>query len=287
MPQIYVCYIVYNEEDKIALSLHTIIEYVDKVIIVDGAFAQREHSNPQSTDKTKEISEKICGDKLIWVDCKKQDVNYVPWETESEKRNVYLRLVPEGAWFYIIDADVIVTGDVAGTFKMLKENDTINGGDVIGVVKMLNFYPVVTKNPEHFPLEPPNEEVKSSDWLGKIRKLTDWYVEDLETALDTGTLYSYINWIGWYQRPVMCLYKKFDGMEYRDFCARIYFDDEYFTSKIFYALPVGRKWSFIPNILHVNMKFLMGYKSYISMQNYKADQKRKERKKELEKIGKN
>jgi hypothetical protein len=270
------------------LSLHTIIEFADKVIIVDGAFAQREHTNPQSTDKTKEIAQKICGKKLIWVDCPKQNGEYIPWKTESEKRNVYLKLVPKGEWFYIIDADVIVTGNVEGTFKMLRENNTINNGDVIGVVKMLNFYPVLTKNPEHFPPEPPEKVKSTSDWLQKVRNLNDWFIKDLEKTLDTtpSSPYSYINWIGWYQQPVMCLYKKFDGMEYRDFCARIFLGDEYFTLKMWKTLPIGRKWSFIPNILHVNMKFLLDHKSYISMQNYKAKQNKKETKKDSGELGK-
>ncbi len=265
MPQVYACYVVYNEADKIAISLHTIVEHVDKVIVVDGAFALRKHVNPESTDGTKEICQKVCGDKLIWVDCKTQDGKYVTWETESEKRNVYLNLVPDGAWFYIIDADVIVTGDVAGTFKILHENDTINGGDVIGLVKMLNFYSMVSKNPEHFPPE------------RDTRILTDWFVDDLEKALDDGSPYSYVNWIGWYQQPVMCLYRKFEGMEYREYCARIYLGPEYFTSKIFNQTPVGRKWSFITNIIHVNMKFLASFKSCVEMYNYEAQQTRKER----------
>ncbi len=266
MPEVYACYIVYNEADKIGLSLHSIVDHVDKVIIIDGAFALREHIKPYSTDNTKQIARKICRQKLMWVDCKKQNGRYVAWRTESEKRNEYLKLVPEGAWFYIIDADVIVTGDVAGTFKMLHENDTIDG-DVIGLVKMLNFYPVLSKNPEKFPLER----------KGDIRSLNDWFVEDLEKALDDGTPYSPVNWIGWYQKPVMCLYRKFEGMEYRDYCARIFWGESYFTSRMWQAQPEGRKWSFLSNIIHVNMKFLLDFKEYIAMQDYKVKQSRREK----------
>lgn len=256
MPKIYACYIVYNEADKIEISLRSVIDYVDKIIIVDGAFADFPHNCPQSSDETKNIAERICKKKLIWIDCSKENGKYISWDLEAKKRNAYLQLVPIGAWLYIMDADTILTGDVKGTFEMLRKNETINGNDVISLVRILNFSPVLS---EGHPLKSP---LVFQD-VFKVN-MENWYDNDK------------INWIGWYETQ-FCLYKVFKGMEYRKYHARIYFGDRYYTAKLFYTLPKGPKWSILPNILAINMKFIDSFERYKNGRIFKINTHKKER----------
>jgi hypothetical protein len=266
MNEIYACYIVYNEADKIAISLNSILPYVDKVIIIDGAFEDFKHDNPQSTDGTKEIAEKICGNKLIWVDCPKKKDKYIPWILESEKREAYLKYIPVGAWFYILDADTIWFGDIKTLSDKLRNNDTLDG-NILAFVKLLNFCPLLTENP--FVPFPPK--------LVNIRRITDWF-EDLEKVLDkwasdkspsrfNDNPISNILWFGYYQH-IYGIFKKIDGMRYET-QSKIFINDKSITSLLYATPPVGRKWSFAPNILAINMKFLYSVNRYFSNGVYK------------------
>jgi hypothetical protein len=118
----YACYVVYNDALLFELSLRSIIDYVEKVIVVDGAWKSFPYGEyPESTDGTKEIAEKICGDKLIWVDCKEENGKCVPWETEIEKRSEYLKYVPTGKWFLVIDSDEVILGEIQREFEIIEK----------------------------------------------------------------------------------------------------------------------------------------------------------------------
>lgn len=261
MPEIYACYIVYNEADKIAISLNSIISYVDKIVIVDGAFAYLNFMYPESTDGTKEIAEKICGDKLIWIDCPKKEKKYIPWNNQIEKRNAYLERVPLNAWFYIMDADVIVTGDISKLFNELRENDTYRGDEIIAV-RMMNFYPVLSENSREVP-----PKIIQTLWLAEQIEsvgLADWFsFKDDSKWKPTESIISPVNWIGYYG-PVVCIYKKLDKMQYKDYHDTIVIGDELFTK--------NRKWETIPYILSLNMKMLNSFERHYAM----ACHKRKE-----------
>jgi hypothetical protein len=269
--EIYACYIVYNEADKIAISLNSILPYVDKVIMVDGAFKSYPHDNPQSTDGTKAVAEKICGDKLIWIDCSKA------WISEGTKRNEYLKYIPEGAWFYILDADTIWFGDIKSLSDKIRINDTIDG-NYIGWVKLLNFYPILTENPYKLTaIKVLNENDK---FIPEYRDLTknkkDWYENLVEVRKGKGPV-SYVNWIGFYYY-VWGVYRKVNGMEYNDkYHSKLFVGDIELIEKIHAIPPVGQKWDFIPNILAINMKFLNTFDRYFSNQDFKAITHRMER----------
>jgi hypothetical protein len=261
MNKIYACYIVYDEADKIAMSLNSIIPYVDKVVIIDGAFASLNFVHSESTDGTKEIAEKICGDKLIWVDCPKTEEKYVPWNNETEKRNAYLECVPLDAWFYIMDADVIVTGNVAKLFNELRGNNTYNGDEMIAV-RMMNFYPVLSEDSRKTP-----PKIKQMLWtVEQIEKsgLANWFsFKDEKKWNPSKLIISPVNWIGYYG-PVVCIYKKLDGMQYKNHHDTIVIGDEPFTK--------NRKWETVPYILSLNMKMLNSFERHYAM----ACHKRKE-----------
>src|SRR3989304_9807869 len=192
MNKIYACYIVYNESDKIAISLNSIVPYVDKIVMVDGAFAHFKHVFPESTDGTKEIAEKICGTKLIWIDCPKKNDKYVPWNGQVDKRNAYMEQIPLDAWFYVMDADVIVTGNIEKLFNELRKQDTYRGDEVIAV-RMINFYPVLSENSREVPpvVKQPLWEIDDIDKSG----LADWFSfkETYGYNLD-GKIISPVNW---------------------------------------------------------------------------------------------
>lgn len=251
--KIYACYVLYNEEDKIAISLNSIVPYVDKVIVVDGAWSYFENKSPESTDKTKEICESICGDKLIWVDCPKKDDKYVPWESQVTKRDAYLQIVPTGSWFYIIDADVLVTGKLKEVFDGLKANDSYKGNP-IAAVRMMNFYPVLSENSRAVPPKFIHKvwEIEEIEKSG----LTDWFKEDPDPRI-----ISPINWVGYYG-PVICLYKKMAGMHYRKFHSKIFLDDKHLAIEEY-------KYETIPDIVAYNMKFTNSWQRHVEMAKHK------------------
>jgi hypothetical protein len=271
MNEIYACYIVYNEADKIAISLNSILPYVDKVIIVDGAFENFPHIVPQSTDGTKEVAEKICGNKLIWVNCSKA------WISEGAKRNEYLKYIPEGAWFYILDADTIWYGDIESFSNKLRTHDNFDG-NLIGWIKTINFYPILTENPLRMMavkvLNVENNFVPVYKDLPTNKK--DWY-ENLHDARLGKIPISYVNWIGYYYY-VWGVYRKINGMEYKDkYHSKIFVGDTELLAVVYMMKPNSQKWDFVPNILGINMKFLDTFNRYYSNQGFKAITHRKER----------
>ena len=114
----YACYIVYNEEELIGDSLNSIVPYVTKVIMVDGAYEKWICNKPYSTDRTREIAERVCGTKLLWVDYDRDACKH-----EYRKRNVYIRLVPDGEWFISIDADEVICGEIEREFNFVTESN--------------------------------------------------------------------------------------------------------------------------------------------------------------------
>lgn len=135
----YACYICYNNERTIGRSLESILPHVEKVVIVDGAFKNYPHKVPWSTDRTKEVAEEICGDKLIWVGCDK------PW-SQIMKRNQYLEYVPNDELFIIMDSDDVLDGDPTA-FNQINESYLCVG------VKCIKFYPKWKGSFFHIPEE--------------------------------------------------------------------------------------------------------------------------------------
>ena len=114
----YATYIVYNNEPTIRRSLESIFPYVEKVIAVDGAYSNFPHEKPQSTDGTKELFHELCEDKLIWVDCEGE-----PWPTQIGKRSEYVKRVPDGRWFMVMDGDMIIKGKIREGFRFAENSD--------------------------------------------------------------------------------------------------------------------------------------------------------------------
>ena len=136
----YACYIVYNNERTIRRSLKTVLPHVDKVIMVDGAFKDYPHFYPFSTDRTHYIAKRMCGDKLIWRKCSKSQwfgLRLMPWRTQIDKRNKYLKLIPKDTWFIVLDDDTYLTGEVGRELKFVEER-----GYSCAAVRNVNEMPI-------------------------------------------------------------------------------------------------------------------------------------------------
>lgn len=118
---VYACYCIYNEEQFLRQSLQSIIDFVEKVIIIDGVWSTYPSNAYASTDKSKKIAQEVCGDKLIWVDAPDGG-----WRTQVEKRTQYLNLVPDGEWLFVIDGDEILHGDIKAQFKKIERNKSLH-----------------------------------------------------------------------------------------------------------------------------------------------------------------
>lgn len=119
----YCCMIVYNEALTLRLSLLSILPFVEKVIIIDGAYASYPYGkHPESTDDTKRIAHQVVPKKkLIWIDCpKSRRGHYIPWVGQCAKRSEYVKRVPNGKWFIVWDGDEIIVGKIAREFKKLE-----------------------------------------------------------------------------------------------------------------------------------------------------------------------
>lgn len=137
----YVCYIVYNNERTIRRSLKSILPYVEKVIMVDGAFKDYPHFYPFSTDRTFYTAKKLCTDKLVWRKCTKRQNPHklMPWKTQIDKRNRYLKLIPNGVHFIVLDDDTYLTGEVEREFKLVEKKGYTCAG-----IRNVNEMPIWT-----------------------------------------------------------------------------------------------------------------------------------------------
>jgi len=125
-------YNVYNTAATIRESLLSVLPYVERVIVVDGAYIRFPHKlkSGASTDATKKIFHELCGSKLTWIDQKKP-------MSQVAKKNKLLRNIPEGKWFFRIAGDEIVTGKIRKAFRFAESSDYRNIG-----VPLRNYLPI-------------------------------------------------------------------------------------------------------------------------------------------------
>jgi len=242
---VYACYIVYNSAKTLALSLRSIVPYVDKVIIVDGAFANYPHKYPQSTDGTKSIANRICKNKLIWIDCPKtRKRTFKPWAGQVAKRNAYLDLVPHGTFFYILDADTVVTGNVEGAMDYLRRTSWRG----CMKVREINFFPIRKVG-----------EIKQRQLPLFQRWLWDELVAGYKPT--EREWFEQIYWIGNYNY-VSSVYRKHKDMKYKKRHSTIYVPDEEGNDVL--ACKPSRDWTpILRGIVEINMKFLCTNKEYL------------------------
>ena len=251
--KVYGTYLVYNSAKTLGLSLSTIVSYVDKVIIVDGAFEDYPHEYPQSTDRTKEIAEEICGDKLIWVDCNTKNGEFISWIGQVAKRNAYLKLVPTNAWFYVMDADVILAGDVEQAFQFLRKS-TWQG---CVLVRMMNLFPILKKGLNSYGAPSFHRWLLNDIEEGEVKTLTEkqWF-EDLW-------------WTGRYN-VVSCIHRKLGGMQYKGHHSTIYTKG----GKLM-CFPKHASTPILKDVVSVNLKFLSSVEELMNSMKFKVVRREK------------
>ncbi len=86
----------FNNANTIDRAISSVIRYCDRIIVVDGAFADYPHNHPYSTDGTAEIATTYP---------QVEFVKGVEYATEATKRNVYLEMLSDGDLFLSLDSD--------------------------------------------------------------------------------------------------------------------------------------------------------------------------------------
>jgi hypothetical protein len=104
---IIACIIAFNEERMLPGCLESIQGQVDRIVVVDGAYAHFPHDAPYSTDVTREIAWCYGAE---WIPCPTGDDGQpVAWEDQIVKRSAYL-VGEDGDWYFHIDADERLVG---------------------------------------------------------------------------------------------------------------------------------------------------------------------------------
>jgi hypothetical protein len=99
--------IAFNEEQLLPGCLESVQDQVDRMVVVDGAYARFPHEAPWSTDATREIAWCYGAE---WVPVPRgTDGQPRAWHTQMEKRTAYL-VGEEGDWYLHIDADERLVG---------------------------------------------------------------------------------------------------------------------------------------------------------------------------------
>lgn len=94
--------------------LESVAGQVDRLVVVDGAYADFPHEVPWSTDATREIA-RCYGAEVIecpgktWERENVGTCERVAWASQAAKRSAYL-VGDEGDWYFMIDADERLVG---------------------------------------------------------------------------------------------------------------------------------------------------------------------------------
>ncbi len=129
--KIIACYIVCNEETLIADSIRSVKAYVDGFVIYDSAFIVNPISATHSTDRTREICEKVCVPlPLTYIEATEKT-------TLQTARTRCQEQVAEGDWVLIIDADECLYGNHKDILAILEQIKT-------GQLQKVVSFPVYT-----------------------------------------------------------------------------------------------------------------------------------------------
>lgn len=168
------CLNIYNEIDFIKDCLES-IKWVDHIIMVDGAYQDFPHKSPGSDDGTVEA----CLDfehrslQLITSD--------IAWNSETEKRNEYLKHIEPDADTYclVIDGDEMFAGELPYLTEDVYSINQIRGALPVVPIEMRIFraMPGLHYVGAHNALWQWNRFLNSEDWPiaqgCQIRHLTD------------------------------------------------------------------------------------------------------------------
>lgn len=121
---ILACVIFYNDEiELIENCFKSLKGKVDRILAVDGAYKEFPHDKPYSTNGALEIAKQ-------YADCVIETKE--AWHDQATKRNQYLIHENENDYYFIIDADEVLSGNIPkdlkeDVYKLFIEKPTANG----------------------------------------------------------------------------------------------------------------------------------------------------------------
>jgi hypothetical protein len=118
MPRVVACYSLYNEIEFIEASLRSVLNLVDYVVAVDGAYSDWPDKHDHSYDGTTELVKQLVG-------CNGIVISPLHRTTQDGKRNVYVKYVEQkfgDAWLFVVDGDEILR-DAENDFRWLRSRD--------------------------------------------------------------------------------------------------------------------------------------------------------------------
>lgn len=107
-PPVTACINVFQDAAWLERCIASLEGKVKAIVVVDGAYEKFPHEKPWSTDGTLDIA-KAKADVVV--------TRQTVWPTETDKRNHYIRYVPEGEWWLRIDADEELVGSFYTPFE--------------------------------------------------------------------------------------------------------------------------------------------------------------------------
>lgn len=111
------CYIVFNEASAIGTSIESVVDLVDFVVAVDGAYIGKEDDHDHSWDGTTDIIKQVARNKSVVIQPGRL--------SEPRVRNEYLRFVQQhlrGSWVFVIDSDEVLR-DGREDFEWIRSNE--------------------------------------------------------------------------------------------------------------------------------------------------------------------
>ena len=130
----------YNDHVTLPLTLDSVKDHVDNIIIADGAYKAYLQNylkfdktvKPYSTDGTLELIElfkKKQNLPITLINCP----NNRPWKNQVVKRTALLNAVPDKDWFVILDSDEMLYGGVKEGI-----NEVMSSGCIQGHIPLFN-----------------------------------------------------------------------------------------------------------------------------------------------------
>ena len=104
------CVNFYDEAEFIEGCVESLVDKVDRIILVDGAYVRFSHTLPFSTDGTLDIIHRLqakYGPKIELITCEEA------WKDEITKRNTYFK-GGEKDHYIVLDADEVLEGSLDG-----------------------------------------------------------------------------------------------------------------------------------------------------------------------------
>lgn len=103
LPPVTACINVFNDVEWLEKCAASLQGKVKAIVVVDGAYEGFPHDKPYSTDGTIELARQFA-DIVVTKD--------TAWESETVKRNHYVKYVPKNEWWLRIDADEEFRGNI-------------------------------------------------------------------------------------------------------------------------------------------------------------------------------